>query len=159
MHQTKSDVRRKKARPGLHNLLIIPVVLAFAGCATTPSGRLENSPDVTRAFQNSEILPNHQYYISGFQTLPYAIIAIDQQYQLRPSRWTPIDMNSNVMNVLIYRMDQVYSLNPRGAWILDSEGNRLGAWYSSQYQTTVRRQKDNGIVIVSPEPPDLRGIP
>lgn len=144
---------------GLFNLLAILFTLVCIGCATTPSGRLESSPDVTRAFQNSEILPNHQYYISGFQTLPYAIIAVDQQYQLRPSRWSPIDMNAAVMNVLVYRMDQVYSLNPRGAWIVDAEGNRIGTWYSAQYQTMVRLQKGNQVVIVSPEPPDLRGIP
>lgn len=159
MHQTKSDSPGAKAGFGWHHWLAISILLACVGCATTPAGRLEGSPEVTRAFEESEILPNHQYYISGFQTLPYAIIAVDDNYQLRPGRWTPIDMNSTVLNVLTYRMDQVYSLNPRGAWILDSDGNRLGAWYSSQYQTTIRRGKDNRILIVSPEPPDLRGVP
>jgi len=52
----------------------------------------------------------------------------------------------------------VYSLNPRGAWILDHEGNRLGIWYSSQYQTLVKQEKDGRIVVVTPEPPDLRGV-
>lgn len=159
MHKTKPLGHNPETRFGYFALIAMLMIPAFAGCAATVTGRLENSPEVTRAFQNSQILPNHQYYISGFQTLPYAIIAVDENYQLRPSRWTPVDMNPDVLNVLIYRMDQVYSLNPRGAWILDSEGNRLGAWYSSRYQTTIRRQKDNQIVVLAPEPPDLRGIP
>jgi hypothetical protein len=159
MPETKPDVCIPKPRDGRYHAITLVVLLVCAGCATAPAGRLESNPEVTRAFQNNEIMPNHQYYISGFQTLPYAIIAVDENYQLRPSRWTPIDMNPEVLNVLIYRMDQVYSLNPRGAWILDSEGNRLGAWFSSQYQTTIRRQKDDQITILAPDPPDLRGIP
>ena len=159
MHKKTPFSRLTKTKFGFYTIIAILVLPAIIGCAITDAGRLENSPDVTRTFQNSQILANHQYYISGFQTLPYAIIAVDDKYQLRPSRWKPIDMNPNVLNVLIYRMDQVYSLNPRGAWILDSEGNRLGAWYSAQYQTTIRRRKDNQIVILAPEPPDLRGVP
>jgi len=63
------------------------------------------------------------------------------------------------LNQLIYRMEHVYSLEPRGAWILDQDGNRVGIWYSSRYQTTVKIEKDNYVVVVTPEPPDLRGIP
>jgi hypothetical protein len=56
-------------------------------------------------------------------------------------------------------MSHVYSIEPRGAWILDQDGNRVGIWYSSRYQTTVKIEKDNYVVVVTPEPPDLRGIP
>jgi len=135
------------------------MVLVFAGCSTPIAGRLQSSEEVTNVFKRNQILPNHQYYVSGFQRIPYAIIGVDNNYQLRSSRWKPIDMDSTALNQLIYRMEHVYSLNPRGAWILDHEGQRLGVWYSSQYQTMVKREKDNRIVVVNPDPPDLRGIP
>jgi hypothetical protein len=148
-----------KTRFLFYSLILATMALTFAGCATPISGRLQSSPEATEMFKSSRILPNHQYYASGFQRIPYAIIAVDNNYQLRTGRWKPIDMDSTLLNQLIYRMEHVYSLNPRGAWILDHEGNRLGAWYSSHYQTTVKREKENRIVVVSPEPPDLRGIP
>jgi len=141
------------------SLILATIALICAGCSTPISGRLENSPQATELFKKHQILPGHQYYISGFQRIPYAIIAVDNNYQLRAGHWKPIDMNSTSLNQLIYRMEHVYSLNPRGAWILDQDGNRLGAWYSSQYQTKVKREKDNRIVVVNPDPPDLRGIP
>jgi len=139
---------------------LIPATIAiiFAGCAAPISGRLQSSPEATELFKSSQILSNHQYYVSGFQRIPYAIIAVDNNYQLRTGHWKPIDMDSTSLKQLIYRMEHVYSLNPRGAWILDPEDNRLGAWYSSQYQTTVKREKGNRIVVVNPEPPDLRSI-
>jgi hypothetical protein len=157
MFKTKTYASGAKAR------LFLPVILAlmtflFAGCGSATFGRLQNSPEVTEVFRKSQILSNHQYYISGFQRVPYAIIAIDRNYQLRSSRWQPIDMDSSTLNQIVYRMEHVYSLTPRGAWIADHEGNRLGVWYSSQYQTTVTRENNNRIVVVSPEPPDLRGV-
>ena len=158
MLKTTRYARSTKTRFELYRMIPILMVLAFAGCSATASGRLQNSPEVTKVFQSYQILPNHQYYISGFQNIPFAIIAIDNNYQLRPSRWKPIDMNTSGLSQLIYRMDMVYSLNPRGAWIVDHEGNRVGVWFSSQYQTVVRREKENQIVVLAPEPPDLRGI-
>jgi len=143
----------------IHSLILATTAIIFAGCATPTVGRLQSSPEVTEAFKSSQIMPNHQYYVSGFQRIPYAIIAVDNDYRLRSGRWKPIDMDSTALNQLIYRMEHVYSLNPRGAWIMDPEGNRLGAWYSSQYQTRVKREADNRIVVVNPDPPDLRGIP
>ena len=157
MFKTKTYAWGAKAR------LFLPVILAlmtffFAGCGSATFGRLQNSPEVTEAFRKSQILSNHQYYISGFQRVPYAIIAIDRNYKLRSSRWQPIDLDSSNLNQIVYRMEHVYSLTPRGAWIVDHEGNRLGVWYSSQYQTKVTRENNNRIVVVSPEPPDLRGV-
>lgn len=159
MLTTKRNGSRAKIRFLSGSLILATTTLIFAGCSAPVSGRLQSSPEATEMFKSNQILPKHQYYVSGFQRIPYAIIAVDNNYQLRTGHWKPIDLDSTSLNQLIYRMEHVYSLNPRGAWILDQEGNRLGAWYSSQYQTNVVRKKDNRIVVVSPDPPDLRGIP
>jgi hypothetical protein len=155
-HKTCTSAAAARLIAGLSIFLI---TVFFVGCGSVTYGRLENSPEITLVFKNSQILSNFQYYISGFQRVPYAIIAIDSKYQLRSGRWQPIDMDSSTLNQIVYRMDHVYSLTPRGAWIVDDKGNRLGVWYSSQYQTTVQREKDDQIMVVSPEPPDLRGVP
>jgi len=155
-----TNIPSHKAKTGLlsGSAILAVMIMFFAGCSTPVTGRLQNSSEVTEVFKNSQILPNHQYYVAGFQRVPYAIIAIDNKYQLRSNRWQPIDLESTSLNQLIYRMDQVYSLNPEGAWILDHEDNRMGVWFSSRYQTRVKREKDNQIVVLTPEPPDLRGI-
>jgi len=159
MSKTRIYDSGAKIRFEFSGLILAMMALIFAGCSASISGRLQSSPEVTEVFKSSQILPDHQYYVSGFQRIPYAIIAVDHNYQLQSSRWQPIDMNPTSLNQLIYRMEHVYSLNPRGAWILDHEGNRMGIWYSSRYQTLVKREKDNRLVVVSPDPPDLRGIP
>jgi len=158
MLTTRRYVTRAITRFLFYSLIPATIAIIFTGCSIPISGRLQSSPEATELFKSSQILPNHQYYVSGFQSIPYAIIAVDNNYQLRTGRWKPIDMDSTSLNQLIYRMEYVYSLSPRGAWILDPEGNRLGAWYSSKYQTRVKREKENRIVVANPDPPNLGAI-
>ena len=154
-HKTYVTAAAARLTAGLSLLL---TTVFFAGCGSVTYGRLENSPEITQVFKDSQILSDYRYYISGFQRVPYAIIGIDSKYHLRPGLWQPLDMDPSTLTQIVFRMDIVYSLTPRGAWIVDHEGNRLGVWYSSQYQTTVAREKNNQIMVASPEPPDLRGV-
>jgi len=139
------------------SLVLAAVVLS--GCGTSRYGRLQISAEADQIFKNNQLLPDYTYYYSGFQRIPYAIIGIDNHYTLRSSVWKPFELNPTLLKQLSYRMLNVYSLDPRGAWILDAEGNRVGIWYSSRDQTKIKIEKDRQIVVVAPEPPDLRGIP
>ena len=141
------------------NMVLALMMAVLSGCGSSTHGRLQSSHEVTQVFQNQQILSDHQYYFSGFQRIPYGIIGIGSKYRLRSSRWRAIELNPTLVYQVIYRMEHVYSLKPRGAWILDQDNNRVGNWYSSRYQTTVKIEKDNYVVVVTPEPPDLRGIP
>lgn len=69
-----------------------------------------------------------------------------------------IDLTPTVLNQVIYRMQTVYSIEPRGAWIVDPEGRRVGIWYSSQNWTKVKVDKDNQVMVVPPKPPDFSGL-
>ena len=145
-----------RLNPGL---FLLPLIVVFVGCGSATYGRLESSPEITKVFKDGKILSSYQYYVSGFQRIPYAIMAVDRNFQLRSGGWQALDMDTAALNQIVFRMDTVYSLTPRGAWIVDNEGNRLGVWYSSQYHTTVERRQNNQILVGSPEPPDLRGVP
>jgi hypothetical protein len=141
------------------SIFIVMTLAVLSGCSSPSYGRLQSSHEVTQLFQDNQILSDHLYYYSGFQRIPYGIIGIDNKFTLRSGRWRPIELDPTLLNQLDYRMRHVYSREPRGAWILDPEGRRVGIWYSARYQTTVIMEKDNQVVVVTPEPPDLRGIP
>ncbi len=140
-------------------ILMLTLGVISSACGSPNYGRLQSSHEVTQAFQNYQILSDHLYYYSGFERIPYGIIGIDSRHMLRSERWKPIDLNPVLLKQLVYRMQHVYSMEPRGAWILTREGQRVGIWYSSRYDTTIIMEKDNQVVVVTPEAPDLRGIP
>jgi hypothetical protein len=152
-------VAEKKGRQIFLTIVPALIMAVLFGCGSSNLGRLQSSHEVTQAFENNQILADHQYFYSGFQRIPYGIIGIGSRYRLRSSRWKPIELNPTLLNQLAYRMEIVYSLQPRGAWILDQDGNRIGIWYSSSYQTKVVLEKDNYVVVLTPEPPDLKGGP
>jgi len=133
--------------------------MVLAGCGTSNNGRLQSSSEADQIFKNNQLLPDYTYYFSGFQRIPYGIIGIDNNYTLRSSVWKPFELNPTVLKQLSYRMANVYSLDPRGAWILDAEDNRVGIWYSSRNQTKIKIEKDRQLFVLTPEPPDLRGNP
>ena len=142
-------------------LCIVPALMMVvsSGCSSSNHGRLQSSPEVTQVFKNNQILSDHRYYTSGFQRIPYGIIGIANKYKLRSNHWKHINLNPTLLNQLTYRMEHVYSISPRGAWILDPDGNRVGIWYSSRDETTVKMEKNDYVVVVIPRPPDLSGTP
>jgi len=159
MIKRKSGVTEKAGRILRLCFILVVGTMVLSGCGTSNNGRLQNSREASQIFKNNQLLPNHTYYYSGFQRIPYGIIGIDNTYTLRSSHWKPIELNPTLLNQLKYRMAHVYSLDPRGAWILDPGGSRMGIWFSSQNHTKIRIEKDKQIVVLTPEPPELRGIP
>ena len=133
--------------------------LILSGCGSVRYGSLQYSPEANKMFEKNKLIPDYTYFYAGYQRIPYGIVGIDNNYSLRSSVWKPFELDPEILNQLKYRMAHVYSLNPRGYWILDPEGNRVGVWYSSQNATRIKMEKNRGIMVVPPEPPDLRGIP
>ena len=158
----KAAIRYKKIiiRIWLTVSLIAFSVGLLGGCTTTSkNGRLRGNNAVTEIFETQQILPDHSYYINGFQAIPNAIVAIDNQYTLRTSSWQQIKAAPDVLDRLITRMQIVYSGIPQGAWIMGPNDERLGIWYSTERQTAVRLREDNSIQLAAPVPPNMRGIP
>jgi hypothetical protein len=135
------------------------VLAVLGGCASPNYGSLQTSSEITDLFENGRILPGHRYYYSGFAQIPDAIVGIDQRYTLRSRVWSYFNPTSDMLRNWVFRMVQVQSARTRGAVILAPDGSRVGVWYSSLQQTSVRIAGQNEVVIAPPEAPGVRGIP
>lgn len=157
----KKTSEASAAKKGLGGWVAIGLIFIGLLCScTTPNyGKLQSSFDVTQLFYDAQILPDHSYYYSGMQGLPNAIIGIHPNYSLRAKAWQRIDFTSPTLKKWITRMSYVHLVNPAGAWILSPDGNKIGIWFSARRQTVIRLDKDNHVVIIPPEPPELRGVP
>ena len=137
------------------------VIIGFGmltGC-TAKYGRIQGSHEVTQLFETQQILPDHTYYFNGFQAIPNVIVGIDNQFKLRSAVWRRLQPTRALLNQLTTRMQSVFSGNPKGAWIIGPNNERIGIWYSTERQTMVRLRDDNSVAIAAPQPPDMRGIP
>lgn len=131
--------------------------LKSLGLPSFKYGKLERDREINQAFQTYRILPNHTYYTSGRGDIPFAIIGVQDEYELRPGLWQKIELTTPLLRSWIPKMDNIYGYPPYGSAILDNNGKRIGIWYSSKQWTTVIIENNNEIAILAPETPGFRG--
>ena len=161
----KTDRRSKKSNGLFYArmrwqaaIICVSLFYLLFSCATQNTGKLQSSDEITKIFEAHQIQPDYNYYFSGLQGIPDAIIGIHPNYSLRTDQWRQTDLSAQTLKTWISRMQAVQLVRPQGAWILDHDGNRVGIWFSGMRQTAVRLQQNNRIVIVAPNPPKLQRI-
>ena len=140
--------------PGLNIFLVVVVAGLFVGCATSGNyGTLQRSQELNQKFLNSEVLPDYNYYISGGDVRPNAILGIYKDYQLVSKLWEPVQISSAQLERFIQAIDPESYRGPVGyyaAYILGPGGKTVGIWYSIQNTTTIKFLGGNKIEVYTP---------
>ena len=140
------------------SFVCVLMFLCASGCAglrMSGYGHIKPNRDITQAFENYEVKPDLNYYVSGRDLYPGAIIGIDKRYTLVTKMWKKRELTTETMKALVLKMQAkamdldfifLYGFN-----ILDEEGNDIGDWYSiHRATTTVKRIEDNQFSIPTP---------
>ena len=141
-------------------VLLFISLTAFGGYAISNYGRLESSPDITRAFEAYQIMPDHTYYYWGTFSKPVAITGINKNFNLNSEMWAEIDAQSKDFHKLIDLASFKgvgCGTRPRGFTILDHSGRNVGVWYSTVHAAAVEVKEDGQIVQLAPLVPKARG--
>jgi len=94
-------------------------------------GELRLSKEATDAFETFKIDPGMNYYISGSDVCPNAIIGIYQSRTLETDLWTKRDLTGEGMKQLVGNMrSRAIDRFLQGFDILDDRGAKIGEWYS-----------------------------
>jgi hypothetical protein len=137
-------------------LALLVTFTMLAGCAGSHV-RFRHDPDMTRAFQEGEVLDGHRYYITGRDQMPYAIVALQQPYRQASTRWREITPSSSQLAYLSNRLyRQIGGYDARASAIIAPTGERIGYYYSTWYQTAVRMISETEIAVYSPYMPGGR---
>jgi hypothetical protein len=146
-------------------LCLLVLAGLLSSCMTTAlqnAGTLKESNDITRKYRSLTIDPNYSYYWSGTELNPDAIMGIDKKLTVQSKFWHQVDLDKKQLEYWVIWGDRQfpedgfsrrYMGRYMGAYILDSEGNVVGDWYS---------KKDWGIFefpgnnVIIPHPPKNR---
>ena len=129
------------------------VLAVLSGCAVSNYGRLQSSPDIARAFEAYQIMPDHTYYYRGTFSQPCVMVGINKNYELNSKLWLEVDPQSKDFRTLIDRISLQGSggtAEPWGFTILDHSGNAVGVWYSAIRAAAVEVNENGQIVNLSP---------
>jgi len=140
------------------SFVCVLIFLYTSGCAgwrMSGYGHIDPNGGITQAFENYEVKPDLNYYISGRDIYPGAIIGIDKRYTLVSKMWkkrefTPETLKALVLNMQKKAMDLEF-IFIHGFNIIDEKGKDIGDWYSIHRGTTsVKSIEDNRLIISPP---------
>lgn len=131
---------------------LIVLLILLTACTGGNYGEIRLSSEVNRLFESHQVLENHNYYYSGSNAIPNAIIGIHKDYTLRSELWKPVELTSDHLRQWINLMTdyKAYSFRTDGANILDPEGKIIGIWYSRYDETVVKILEDHQVIVYPP---------
>jgi len=135
-------------------ILILCLSVLFSGCAAKTHGNLSRSQEVTREFETLQVFADHRYYYLNQENDPYAVAALQSNYQIADPMWREFDPNSETFKKVIGLVGEfpVYSVFPTyGSYILDNQRNRIGYWYSSLRAVSINVDNSNRKVSINTE--------
>ena len=144
----------------IHWVVCIAIMFLSSGCSTLlfkNYGRITPDGDAREAFEKYQVNPKYNYYISGSDVYPNAIIGLDKAYTLEPVLWKPVEMTPEKMRELVEAMQhKVKSITWRlilyGFAVYDDKGKQIGIWYSlPDAKTSVQMIDDHTVRVVTPD--------
>lgn len=133
------------------------LILSSVGCSGLISGEygtIVPNKNVTVSFENHQIDPDFNYYISGPDLYPRAVMGIDRSYTLNSKLWKKVEFTPETLKDTVGNMEaRVSELNEtlHGFNILDDKGNKIGDWYSILSARTTVKIEDHSVIIITPD--------
>ena len=141
-------------------IMCVLILLPSVGCTGSlfkNYGRIVPDGAVTNTFEKYQVNPNYNYYISGSEVYPNAIIGLDKAYALEPDLWKKVEMTQKKLRELVqYMHDKVstitFGLSLHGFAMFDDKGKQIGVWYSIlEAKTSLKMKDDRTVIIITPD--------
>ncbi|MDD5711577.1 MAG: hypothetical protein PHY31_02335 [Smithellaceae bacterium] len=138
----------------------VMVLCIAVGCMIPNYGSIIPDEAVTKSFSAFKLDAGMNYYYSGSDVYPDAIMGLNERYVLDSDLWkpikaTPIKSQADVFRDLVEGMqnraleEKTY---PHGFVIRDDKRQPIGVWYSRlEASTVVKMKSSNHVVIYTPE--------
>lgn len=136
-------------------LSIFSLIVFSIGCASQNYGSIVPNTAATKAFEAFHIDPDMNYYYSGPEVNPNALIGLKKSYTLSSDLWKPLEAQPKVLKEMITGMQNIASEhreNQHGFIMRDNKGNTVGVWYSIlRARTFIKICDGNKVEIDTPE--------
>jgi hypothetical protein len=139
------------------------LILFFSGRLRERYGALRASESVTRAYEQYQLYPDLNYYISGPDVYPRAVIGIDRRLLLDSDLWKQRDFDAETFRETVRNMQSMALSTMQmlhGFEIVDQQGRRVGTWFSVlDVRTTIKMLKENRVRVDPPPLPSVKDGP
>jgi len=145
----------EKIRKLSFSFFVIMIFFVCIGCVGANYGSIIPDSTVTKAFEDFRIDPDINYYYSGSDVNPNAIMGLKKSYVLDSDLWKPIQAQPGVFKSMITSMRdtgiQIVDLM-HGFLIRDNKGQPIGVLYCTLNASRfVKTGRDNKVIVYTPE--------
>ncbi|MFC1798345.1 hypothetical protein ACFLZL_00870 [Thermodesulfobacteriota bacterium] len=129
--------------------VLIIMVSMLIGCKTANYGKFKISTEVDKIFKSGQVLSDHNYYFTGSNVRPTAVMGINKNYTLDDKFW---DKANDIQKNLKFWVEWINSkLEASGYYILAPDGKQIGIYYSNRDTGFVRIGENNQVIIALPD--------
>ncbi len=125
----------------------------FSSCGGN-YGRLSISSEINNSFLNAAVLPDYNYYYSGPEGLPTAILRIKNKYKLVSDLWVAFEPSQELLKKYVenirFHYKHLSRPYPYGYEVIYCNGETIGGWYSIWDWTAVECLKDKKVNVYPP---------
>jgi hypothetical protein len=142
-----------KSKVGL--MMILLTVLLLSGCLGGRYGNIYPDGQVSKDFDSFKIDPGVNYYYSGPDLYPNALIGLKKEYVLDSDLWKSFKPTPESFRDMILHMQdkaQEYREFQRGFIMYDNKGQPIGVWYSIlKARTFTQMGEGNKVRVYTPD--------
>ncbi|MCK9230690.1 MAG: hypothetical protein M0Q23_05160 [Syntrophales bacterium] len=134
----------------------VVVVVLVKGLGGGRYGRLLPAGNVAERYETFRVDPEKQYYTSGPDSCPNALMGINRSWSLEGGLWKKRDLTESAMKNLVLDMQRKaldHTTVLHGFDVLDDRGWKIGDWYSVMgLDITIRIRGEKRVSITTPFP-------
>jgi hypothetical protein len=135
-------------------LMVVLLICLCLSCAVIDYGSILPDRGAEGDFEAMRMDSRLNYYYSGPDALPNAIVGLNKKYTIMPDLWKPVENEKSFADQIKAMRARAIALGtlPRGFLIRDHKGYPIGTWFSLlQGRTYVKMGKDREVIIETPE--------
>jgi hypothetical protein len=135
---------------------------ALISCATVTDvltknwGKIVQDEQVRKSFETYSVSTDMNYYISGSDVYPFAILGLNKDYTLDSDLWKQVELTQALLQELVMDMQSKawgFGQSQFGFAVLDDQGKQIGIWYSIlSASTSIQMKDDKKVMIYTPDP-------
>jgi hypothetical protein len=140
-------------------ILLLPAIISCTATTTALTknwGKIIPSDQAKNSFETYSISPDINYYISGSDVYPFAILGLNKDYTLDSTLWKKVELTQAKLRELVADMRSKalnFGQTPFGFAVLDDRRSQIGIWYSIlSAPTSVQMKEDKKVMIFTPDP-------
>ncbi|MEW6594273.1 MAG: hypothetical protein AB1413_05315 [Thermodesulfobacteriota bacterium] len=139
-------------RPAIFAMLLL-LTMAFSACSL-PQVTFQRDAKVHAAFEAATVLPGYDYYSSGPEAQPLAIVGIRRGLHFEQGFWKPIALNEKELRDWLWMIGND-TRDPRdryyGSRILAPDGDEIGIWFSFLDWMVAEITPEGNVVVHTPD--------